>query len=333
MSTHIEIRLSDGSQASAIRIRATELAANAGFDDTDAHRVGLVATELATNLVKHTTGGSEIMMRLVGTGPEAEVELLSLDRGPGIADVRRSLEDGYSTAGSSGTGLGAIRRLSDTFDLYSQVGKGTAMMARLRLNRHAGAETAIVVGAVSLAKAGESVCGDGWARQARPRGIGLMLADGLGHGVHASDAAVAAAVAFQRPFAEPSEAIERIHNALRHTRGAAAAVADIRLTDRIVRFAGVGNIVGAVCGPLATRQTVSHNGTLGHQARQIRDYSYPWEQGSLFVMHSDGLSASWSLESYPGIRGRHPTLLAALLYRDLSRGRDDATVVVAREAA
>jgi hypothetical protein len=50
-------------------------------------------------------------------------------------------------------------------------------------------------------------------------------------------------------------------------------------------------------------------------------------------MHSDGLSAHWSLDSYPGLRARHPALIAATLYRDLARERDDVTVLVAREAA
>ena len=333
ISTNIAVPVIDSSHTSATRQRATELAESAGFAETDAHRVGLVATELATNLVKHANGGAEMMMRIVGTGPHAEVELLALDRGPGIVDVRRSLEDGYSTAGSSGTGLGAIRRLSDTFDLYSQVGKGTAVIARLRLNRQPAATSTMIVGAVSLPMTGEDVCGDTWRSQARPSGIGILVADGLGHGLHAADAAAAAAVAFGKPFTEPSEAVDRIHHAIRHTRGAAGAVAEIRLRERIVRYAGVGNITGVICGATASRQMVSMNGTLGHQVRQIRDYSYPWEPGSLLVMHSDGLSGSWSLDGYPGLRVKHPSVIAATLYRDFARGRDDATVIVAREAA
>ena len=119
-AAHLQVPVgSDTSQIGASRTRATELAVSAGFDATDAHRVGLVATEMATNLLKHAPSGEgELLMRLVATGANAEIELLSVDRGPGIRDVRRSLEDGYSTAGSSGTGLGAIKRLSDSFDLY-----------------------------------------------------------------------------------------------------------------------------------------------------------------------------------------------------------------------
>ena len=124
-----------------------------------------------------------------------------------------------------------------------------------------------------------------------------------------------------------------IHHALRHTRGAAAAIANVLPGDRIVKFAGVGNIAAAICNTTSRRQTVSHAGTLGHRALHFRDYSYPWESGALLVMHSDGMSSHWSLDSYPGIRTRHPTVIAATLYRDLTRGRDDVTVLVARDAA
>ena len=59
------------------------------------------------------------------------VEILALDKGPGIRDLERSLRDGYSTAGGAGTGLGAISRLSSEFDVYSPPGKGTALLARI----------------------------------------------------------------------------------------------------------------------------------------------------------------------------------------------------------
>ena len=50
-------------------------------------------------------------------------------------------------------------------------------------------------------------------------------------------------------------------------------------------------------------------------------------------MHSDGLQTKWKLDAYPGLQMRHPSLVAAVLYRDYRRGRDDVTVLVARENA
>src|SRR4051812_19083356 len=108
---HHAVPVTESSQVSAARFEARELADRAGFDETDVHRVGLVATELATNLVKHATDGV-LLIRITASSPDGEIELLSIDRGPGIYDVGRCLSDGHSTAGSPGTGLGAIRRLA-----------------------------------------------------------------------------------------------------------------------------------------------------------------------------------------------------------------------------
>src|SRR5262249_30277769 len=116
-----------------------------------------------------------------------------------------------------------------------------------------------------------------------------------------------------------------------HTRGAAVSVANVHRAPPLVTFAGVGNVSGAICLDGVVRQTVSHNGTLGREARQMREYSYPWAGDALIVMHSDGLTSPWSLESYPGLRQRHPALIAAILYRDFNRKRDDVTVLVGRE--
>jgi len=78
---------------------------------------------------------------------------------------------------------------------------------------------------------------------------------------------------------------------------------------------------------------VSVNGTLGHEARAFREYSYPWQHDAVFVMFSDGLGTHWTLDAYRGLLQRHPAIVAAVLYRDFSRQRDDVTVVVGREAA
>jgi hypothetical protein len=75
---------------------------------------------------------------------------------------------------------------------------------------------------------------------------------------------------------------------------------------------------------------VSVNGTLGHQMTRARQYEYPFEADSLLILHSDGLSANWSPDKYPGLFQRHPGVIAGVLFRDFRRIRDDATVAVAR---
>ena len=99
--------------------------------------------------------------------------------------------------------------------------------------------------------------------------------------------------------------------------------------DNVV-FAGVGNVTGADVDGAEIKRTVSLAGTAGHVARRIQSFDYAFPPGSAMVICSDGIGTSWSLSSYPGLLSAHPTLIAAVIYRDFSRGRDDATVVFAR---
>src|SRR5690606_24646577 len=124
--------------------------------------------------------------------------------------------------------------------------------------------------------------------------------------------------------------IDAAHAALRSTRGAAMAIAELRHAERVVRFAGVGNIAASIHDHHQTWNMVSYNGTVGHELRKVQEFTYAWPENGLLVMHSDGLTSRWSLAAYPGLAARHPSMTAAVLYRDFRRGRDDVTVLVAR---
>lgn len=332
--THTAIPVTEPSQPSAARFAAQDAAANAGFDDTDRHRAGIVATELATNLVKHAACGGEILVRVTSVA-QPEIEIISIDSGPGMRNVQECLEDGRSTAGSTGTGLGAVRRLSEEFDIFSEPGRGTIVLARLRARR---APPAAVDGftfaAVSVALRGEPVCGDAWHVARDPHTLVAMVADGLGHGALAAEAAGAAIGAFNaRPFDGAAATLETIHQGIRHTRGAAATIATVKKSSGVVSVAGVGNVAALIWTPTGARQVATQNGTLGHQVRQFREFTYPWSRDSVLVMYSDGLASHWSIEDYRGLHQRHPAIVAAVLYRDHRRQRDDVTVVVGREVA
>ena len=101
----------------------------------------------------------------------------------------------------------------------------------------------------------------------------------------------------------------------------------------MLTFAGVGNISGQIySGAQAGQHLVSVNGTAGHQMQRIREFSYPWPDDGMLVMHSDGLSTHTGLEKHPGLALHDPSLIAGVLYRDFTRRNDDATVVVAKVA-
>jgi anti-sigma regulatory factor (Ser/Thr protein kinase) len=324
------VPVTEPSQVGDARRAAAAIAARLGFGTTPAGRLAIVVTEAAGNLVKHA-GGGQLVWRQVGTPARPGVEMVALDRGPGIGEVARALEDGFSTTGTPGTGLGAIRRLSDDFDLYSGHGRGTAVLSRVYAHPPAPDTTPLRSGAVCVPKPHEEVSGDAWAVDDRPAGARVLVVDGLGHGPDAHRAARAALAAAAPDRGGPAETVEACHLALRSTRGAALAVAEIDLAAGRVRFAGVGNVTGAVFGGTRRQNMVSMNGTAGQGAARVRAFDYAWEPRATLVMASDGLATRWSLDDYPGLAARDPALIAGVLYRDHTRGRDDVTVVAVRE--
>lgn len=328
------VAVEEASQVAEARREAAIVAERLDFSPTRIGQVALVATELATNLVRHATGG-ELLIRACDDGsgrPADTVELLSVDRGPGIADVERSRRDGYSTGGTAGAGLGAVERQSDQCEIYSDR-SGTIVLARLAriAPRTVSKRAAIELGSIMAPKRGELVSGDDWCWRLRGDRLALLLADGLGHGLQAHEAARAAADCFAAVHEHPpARIIADIHAALRPTRGAAVAVLVADFGLGLIRYCGLGNIAAQVLGRGGARQTlVSHAGTAGHTAARIQEFTYPLSPEALIVMHSDGLSANWDLGPYAGLRSRHPSLVGGAIYRDFNRGRDDATVVTA----
>lgn len=332
LNNQVLLELRDASGVAEARRMATRLAGNAECGEVESGNVALVATELATNLIKHAKRG-RMVMRLVGQREDSGIEILALDSGPGIKDVAQSMRDGYSTAGSPGTGFGAIKRLTCQFDVHSLPGKGTAIVVRLPVGRFT-RKTApgMEFGMVCLPMPGQEVSGDGWGVERIQEKSTCVLVDGLGHGPDAAIAAQAAlSVLKEHRDKAPAEIMERAHGALRSTRGAAVAVAEIESEQNSLRFCGVGNIVAAIISDAKTRHLVSHNGIVGQEARKITEFRYTWSPESLLIMHSDGLTSRWDLLMYPALIQRHPSLIAGVLYRDFSRGRDDMTVLVAKD--
>ena len=304
------------SQAAEARRIGMHFAQRLGFSEADIGRVGVVITEAATNLVKHAKNG-EIL--LSSAGPS--LQLLAIDRGPGM-NVAACLRDGYSTAGTPGSGLGAIERMSDKFDVYSS-GTGTVLWAAFGSSDDR-------YGVIRVPYKGETECGDSWSFIDRNGAVWLMIADGLGHGTFAAAAANRAVEIFEAGQSlSITEAMDDIHAALRPTRGAAVAIAEVR--GDTVNYCGLGNIAGVLYASSANVHMVSFSGTAGVEARKVAQFTYTWKPGALLVMHSDGLQSQWSLERYPGITRHNPAIIAGVLYRDYTRGRDDVTVMVVRQ--
>ena len=332
LSQIIPVGSMDSSQTGNARRQALSLAAAMDFDELRQGQLGIVVTEAARNVAAHAGQGEIVLTPWTYQGLTG-IDVLALDKGTGIKDVSAALQDGYSTAGTPGNGMGAMSRLSGTFQLYTASGAGTVIFARvLRTAQQSESESQPYgMSAITVPVSGESECGDAWTAVFNPGRSVYIVADGLGHGPVAAEAANEAVRVFHRVAGHtPERILSEIHDALGKTRGAAVSVAEILHEKRVLNYAGAGNIVAAICTGGKTRSLVSMNGTVGHMVGKIQPFSYPWEKESALIMHSDGLATRWNVEQYPGLTSRHPALLAGVLFRDFCRRRDDATILVSR---
>lgn len=325
------IQVSDSSHTGEARRSAARFSEDLSFGEQSRGALAIVVTEIVTNLVKHV-GSGMLVLEPVSHNGDKGVRVLALDKGSGIKDLNLALQDGHSTAGTPGNGLGAIKRLADVFDIYSMPGVGTAVLAEVwhgkKPTKH---HSAMDVAVVSLPIKGEDVCGDGWGVKQTPECTLLMVVDGLGHGILAAEAAREAERIFATSRTDsPTPILQDSHDSLKKTRGAAMAIASLNLQRGVLTFAGVGNIGASIVAPGTSRGLASHNGTVGHHLHRVQEFSFPWNPQSILIMHSDGLNTRWDLKSYPGIWTKHPAILAGMLYRDFSRERDDVTVLVAK---
>lgn len=323
-SPALSIILDETTQVGQARRWAQQLATETGFEESDGGRVALVATELATNVIKHGRGGVIYLREIPGRSARG-VEIVAVDRGPGF-HLAACLPDGFSTGGTQGIGLGAVVRQSQVMDVYSDQ-RGSVVLARLFPRQQA--DDDIRFGVSQTALHGEHFCGDSWALAAKDTVWTMMMVDGLGHGEAAAVAAAAAVKAFaENPQAEPAAMMDEMHRSMMGTRGGAAAVARVDTAQGSLRFAGIGNISACVVSAEVTRGLASHPGIVGAQFRHAQTFDFGDIIGKLLIMHSDGLQSRWRMADYPGLPHRHPAVIAAVLHRDFNRNRDDATVMV-----
>ncbi|MEV6741115.1 ATP-binding SpoIIE family protein phosphatase [Streptomyces sp. NPDC051104] len=345
--THVwDVPVYDSTRVRDVAVAAHEACGHGGFDDARTAAAVLVATELATNLLKHAGGGrvlietvdADLTSEAAARGPA--LQIVAMDHGPGIPDLAAALGDGFSTTSSLGAGLGTCRRIADDFDLHSALGRGTIALARIRAGsgrrRHGHARQdhgPVRAGGVNIALA-EPQSGDAWACVRFGERVTLLLADGLGHGPAAAEASDAA-VRQLRDSAHlpPAELLGVLHTALRSTRGAAVAVAQVDLAEGSLAFSGIGNIGARFRSDGGWQHLLSHPGIVGaHRPARIPCRRLPWSPDCLLVLHSDGLPSRWSLREDVPSAELDPGVTAAVIVRDASSAarpvRDDTTVTV-----
>ncbi len=337
--------VTDRSYGSVLKRDIHQLARQLLFSPRRLGELDIVVSELVSNLVKHAQQG-ELLVRPVSypSGPAsnsatvetvtAGLELIAVDRGPGMADPGRMLQDGVSTTQTLGQGLGAINRLSDTFQLYSAIGWGTVLLTRLFVDPLPlfTARQPTETGAVVLPKPGQTDCGDGYAVVETASHIKLFLGDGLGHGPLAKLAVQQAIQAFQRcPAVSPAAILTVLHEAVKGTRGLVGTVVVFDRTRQVWHACGVGNISARISHALESKAYAGHNGIIGNNLpAHLIDQPFAYSAGQQLILYSDGLHNRWDAASYAGLFKYDPSVLAAALYKDQARQTDDISVLVGR---
>lgn len=315
----------ENSQVGEARRFAQRMCEILDFNEQRTGEVSIVINELGHNLVKYGITGV-LALRADRHNDQNVLHIISYDYGPGMTDVEVNLRDGYTTGKTPGTGLGAVRRLSDSFDIYSDP-QGT-IISSIHGNHDSNINEEYMVGALTYPYAGETYSGDSWAIRTSPDVTSIIASDGLGHGEPAYRTSLQAIDFFLNDnHAHLDILMTALHESLRRTRGAALFL--LNLTMNKITFAGVGNIRAVICYPdFHTETLISQNGTAGIQVRAPKVLSHDWPRGSVLVLQSDGIQSRWDLSKYKNILLYHPNILAAALMRDYRRPKDDSMVIV-----
>lgn len=320
------------SEVASARRAGTELSRKIGFDDVRSGELAILITEAATNIGKHAKSG-HIYLRSISAEDQHGIEIIATDSGPGMRNVQINFEDGNSSTGTYGVGLGAIKRLAHYLDIYSEHEKGTVLLMILWANPEYIAQESWQIGSMCLPIPSEDVCGDSWMTAGSDTNLTILVADGLGHGHDAAEASLQAVKVLQKePEAFPNRILQSSHQQMRGGRGAAVAVAKIDVHSEELRYCGVGNIAGSIFSEEKRQHLLSHNGIVGTNMQKVQEFVHKWTDESLVIMHSDGIGTRWSLDNYTGLEKCHSSVIAAVVHRDFTRGRDDSTIVVIKRA-
>ena len=330
----ILIAVVHGSDVNEARQRAQAMALAIGFDETASAEVALAVSELGANLLRHTKGGTLTLTPLVD-GRRVGMQVISQDRGPGIADVEQALRDGFSTAGGRGYGLGAVNRLMDELDIVSEPGTSGGTRIACRRWLHADVCRAmpgpLAFGAASRAHPRMTENGDAFVIKCWDESALVAVIDGLGHGPFAQRAAHTARQYVECHFDQPLDALFRgVGRACRATRGVVMALARFDGGGTQLTFASIGNIEVRVFGSVESMDFAVRRGIVGVNASNPAVTQHRWQPHYLLALHSDGLTTRWRWEDFRDLGSASASVMARRLLQALAKDDDDATVLVVK---
>ncbi len=329
---HQILEIRHASCVSAARSAAQAAAATLGFAQEACQEIAIVMTELATNLIKHARGGTLTMMSL-SEKARVGLQIESLDHGPGFIDIEQALTDRFSTAGSRGTGLGAVNRLMDELNIRSSRGEGAQIVCRkwIRAHRQSTRACPLDVGVATRPRRINEPNGDAFVVKRWAESVLVAVIDGLGHGQFAHHAAQAARHYVEGHYDMPLDLIFKgAGRACRATRGVVMALARFDWGSGLLAFGALGNIEARVFSASAPFRFAMRRGVIGMSTSHVPVTETPWPADNILVLHSDGLHSRWDWKDFPCAAEQPAQHLAQDLLRSQSNEDDDATVIVVR---
>ena len=331
--THLAFKANDRSYFAILKKEIHAVAVSAGFSGSKVGEIDIVVAEIVSNLVKHAQGG-QILVKLIEQNSIQGIELISVDGGPGMTDITRMVADGVSTKKTLGQGLGAMKRLSDVFQVYSLKEWGTIILLRLFEKPIPSSQNQpkTDVKSVVIPKSGEEKCGDGFFSMLGRDYVKFFLADGLGHGPEAEKAVLIAGEAFQNTHeSDPAEVIRYLNMSVKKTRGLVGTVVIFDLKAKAWKICGVGNIMTRISNHANNRNYTAYNGIIGlNVPSTLNSQHIDYESGQHLIMCSDGLKSKWDPYKYPSIFRYDLSILSTALIKDFSRNTDDVSVAVCK---
>ncbi|MFW6327013.1 MAG: ATP-binding SpoIIE family protein phosphatase [Bacteroidota bacterium] len=331
---HIRHSLPDRSYSSGIKREIHRLAESLGLSKLRLGETDIIVSEMVSNLNKHASDGELLVKAFQDLHGRTGLELISIDHGPGIENLDEMLKDGNSSTNTLGQGLGAIKRLSDEFDIYSITGWGTILLSRIFAHNPIQEKRMLrlAINTIMLPKKGERVCGDGWKIIRRGFEYDLIALDGLGHGTEANKAAKAAIDEFSViKNATPADTIKILHRKIQKTRGAVGMVMHLNTLNNLFSYAGLGNISARIFGHEKNKTCISYNGIIGHTIpNSLHTNQVGIQKNETLIVNSDGFKSRWDVAHLPNILNHDGSIVAAALYKDFSRKTDDLLVIVVK---
>lgn len=331
----------DDSNIGEIRRSLNKVCSNYKFSDEFACKISIITMEMASNLLKHTKYGGEILFSLSRTNINdksvIKVIIISIDKEPGIEFIDESLYDGTSTVGSSGTGLGAIKRMSDIFDIYSKLGEGSIIVSQLFYNYfnkfdYIKSLCSFDISGICVPVRTENVSGDLWDFHKNNNGFKIVVSDGLGHGIKANEASCKVIKIFRENIKNSSlNILKTINENINDTRGASVAVIDYDAVSSNLFFSSIGNISAKILSYDNSVTLLSKAGIAGTFKNTIAEKVYSFTQDDILVVATDGISSQWHLKSFIEAKKSSALLISSIIYSNFKKIKDDVTVVAVKK--